>query len=912
VAFIDEQRWRILTAHFDHVVELPEAERETWIASLAREDAELARDLKALLACRVLAERDGFLEDGVPLLSEILETPSTLVGRTFGAYTLECSLGRGGMGSVWLGRRSDGRFEGTAAVKVLDASLASRADAERFRREGNVLARLTHPHIAHLIDAGVTPDGRPYLVLEHVSGQRIDEYCDAHTLDVDARVRLFLDVLAAVAHAHAHLIVHRDIKPANVLVTTTGEVKLLDFGIAKLLQPDTLGEATELTREGGRAWTPEYAAPEQVRGEAITTATDVYALGVLLYALLTGQHPAGEAPGSPAQLMQAIVDTDAPRPSQAVISTRTLTGDALKLHAESRATTPQRLSRLLQGDLDNIVSKALKKRPAERYATVTALADDLRRYIAHEPVSARPDSLVYRVSKFVQRNRVPTTLALVALIALLAGLGGTTWQARVAARERDRAVSELVRADQIDEFLGDVLGQASPGAPVTMRELLARAEEMVDRRFDADPPLGIDLLAFIGERYELAGETDNAERVLRSAFESSANVADPGVRARASCIWARTIASQGESAQARQLIESALGELSHEARFARVAADCWLDLANIVFLVERDPAATLEFAQQALERLRDMSPSAYSTQRSTALQLLAGAYDGLGQTRRADLAYAQALREMERSGQAETVPVGVLLNNWSFVRTALGDVLGAVQMQERALETLGDSPPAPPLSNYGRLLNRLGRHEEAREVYTRARDTAHSHGAEFSEGNASLGLAWACRGLADLACAETALRDAEPALRATRAQGQLVLAELAHEQGMLAWAQGDVGTARGLLSQALTLHAAAKAKHVSHIETLLELSNLELSSGAAADAEKHATTALKMAESLSAGAPHSAWVGQSQLALARITLAKGDAAGAQRLFAQAAAHLETTLGESHPSTREAREGAVGP
>src|SRR5262249_29602611 len=250
---------------------------------------------------------------------------------------------------------------------------------ERFKREGRILGLLAHPNIAELVDAGVSTTGQPYLVLENVEGSQIDRYCDERRLDVPARIRLFLDVLSAVAKAHANLVVHRDLKPSNVLVRTDGQVKLLDFGIAKLLESDDgSSRPTHLTQEGGRALTPEYAAPEQLKGEAVTTATDVYALGVLLYVLLTGHHPAGSGLHTPADLVKAIVDTEPTRASDIVVSTRT-TPELTASIAIKRAATPDRLRRLLRGDLDTIIAKALKKDPSERYASATSLADDLRR-----------------------------------------------------------------------------------------------------------------------------------------------------------------------------------------------------------------------------------------------------------------------------------------------------------------------------------------------------------------------------------------------------------------------------------------------------------------------------------------------------------------------------------------------------
>jgi serine/threonine-protein kinase len=330
------------------------------------------------------------------------------------------------MGTVWLAERSDGRFQRRVAVKFL--SIGFSGGGERFKREGNIVGRLTHPHIAELIDAGVSSPGQPYLVLEHVDGDHIDRFCDERKLDVEARVRLFLDVLDAVAYAHTNLIVHRDIKPSNVLVRNDGQAKLLDFGIAKLLEGEGhAGAVTQLTREGGGALTPEYAAPEQVTGGPVTTATDVYALGVLLYVLLTGQHPAGKRTHTPADLVKALVDTEPPRLSSVVALTRPDT-EALNAIAARRTTTPDKLSRLLRGDLETIVGKALKKKPQERYASVTALADDLGRYLRHEPISARPDTVAYRTGKFIRRNRMAVALTALAFAATLAGVVGTLLQ----------------------------------------------------------------------------------------------------------------------------------------------------------------------------------------------------------------------------------------------------------------------------------------------------------------------------------------------------------------------------------------------------------------------------------------------------------------------------------------------------
>ena len=282
--------WQEVTTYLDQALEMPETERSGWLQTLREENPALVAQLQTLLDEHSALKQEGFLEVGAGPEFR----PQVPAHQTIDAYTLLSPAGQGGMGSVWLAERNDGRFERQAAVKFLSVGLVGRGVEERFKREGSILGRLAHPHIAELVDAGVSASGQPYLVLEYVDGKHIDEYCDEHKLDVQARVSLFLDVLAAVEHAHTHLIVHRDLKPSNVLVRKDGQVKLLDFGIAKLLEGEgESGAATMLTRDGGAALTPEYAAPEQITGRPVTTTTDVYALGVLLYVLLTGRHPAG-------------------------------------------------------------------------------------------------------------------------------------------------------------------------------------------------------------------------------------------------------------------------------------------------------------------------------------------------------------------------------------------------------------------------------------------------------------------------------------------------------------------------------------------------------------------------------------------------------------------------------------------
>jgi serine/threonine protein kinase len=517
---LSSEHWQLLSPCLDQALAITGGEREAWLVSLAEQNPALAAQLRALLdEHRALAE-EGFLEQG----AGALPGAHGLAGQAIGPYTLISQIGQGGMASVWLAERNDGRFERRVAVKFLNIALVGRGGEERFKREGSILGRLAHPHIAELVDAGVSATSQPYLVLEHVQGEHIDRYCDQRTLDVEARLRLFLDVLAAVAHAHANLIVHRDLKPSNVLVSQDGQVKLLDFGIAKLLEGEGgAGVATLLTVEGGRAMTPEYAAPEQVTGAPVTTATDVYASGALLYVLLTGQHPAGAGPRTPADLVKAIVDTEPTLPSDVVVSTKATT-EVITQNATRRATTPDKLSRLLRGDLDTIAAKVLKKNPSERYTSVTALADDLARYLGHEPISVRPDTFVYRTRKFIRRNRMAVSLVVMALAAATAGVSAILQQ-------RNEPYSERDRANQIVEFMTNMFKVSDPsqarGSSITAREILDKASQQIDSGLARAPKDRAYLLYVMGDVYNSLGLTPQSKALVAAALDLQRSTVGP-------------------------------------------------------------------------------------------------------------------------------------------------------------------------------------------------------------------------------------------------------------------------------------------------------------------------------------------------------------------------------------------------
>ena len=702
---INPDRWRVLSPYLDQALDIAAEERAAWLASLATRDSALASDLRAILAQQGEIRESRFLECAV--LDPQAAPIGSLAGVVLGAYRLISRLGEGGTGSVWLAERCDGRFEGQAAVKLLNISLVGRAGEERFRREGNILARLRHPRIAHLIDAGVSTAGQPYLVLEHVNGQSIDEYCEARTLSIHARLRLVLDVLDAVAHAHANLIVHRDIKPANVLVSTDGEVKLLDFGIAKLMARESgWGSATngdQLTREGGAVLTPQYAAPEQLSGGVVTTASDVYALGVLLYILLTGRHPVGAADSSPATLIKAIVEDEPPRPSDAVDSPK--------------------LNRALRGDLDTIVGKALKKNAAERYPSVTAMADDLRRVLRSEPISARPDTLGYRVTRFVQRHAAGVA-AFAAGVLVLAGLIAV-YTTRLAT-ERDRAQREAAKAVKVSEMLMGLLTSADPYAPrdasgePTVRALLDAGARQVQTDLVTEPDIQAQLLATMGRTYRRLGLYDKAQQLLERALVSGQQAFGPEhVRvAETLQILGVVLADKGDYAGAARRLEQALA--MQRRLLGGAHADIAVTLSELgrVYQDEGQNQRAEPLHREALEMRRTLLGE---EDRETAVSLndLASVLRLNGDLSGAETLVRQSLAINRKTRGDDHPNTATTLHDLALIVAARGDYPSAESMLRQALVTqrkaLGNKHAviAATYNSLSRVLFEQGRYEEA-------------------------------------------------------------------------------------------------------------------------------------------------------------------------------------------------------
>jgi non-specific serine/threonine protein kinase/serine/threonine-protein kinase len=423
----ESQAWERVQRLFHEALDLEPDVRERLLSSVSQREPALADEVRSLLSAH--AESSGFL--ATPPTASILPTASP--GDRLGHYRIVEEVGRGGMGVVYRATRDDESFEMDVAIKLIDPGMRSDEVLKRFRAERQILAMLEHPNIARLIDGGTAPDGGPYLVMEYVTGRPLLGYCDDRRLTIDDRLALFLVVCDAVQFAHQRLIVHRDLKSENILVTEDGSPRLLDFGIAKLLSPEGGAPAATVTAPMNRMLTPDYASPEQVRGEPATVTSDVYSLGVVLYELLTGARPHHFTSRTPEEILRVVTQVDPPRPS--TVAARSPAGEA----AHRRGDTTSRLTHRLAGDLDFIVLKALEKDPARRYGSVEQLAQDLRRHLEGTPVLARGRSTAYLVSRFVRRHRAAVVTAGLVALSLIGGLAGTAWQASVARQERDRA-----------------------------------------------------------------------------------------------------------------------------------------------------------------------------------------------------------------------------------------------------------------------------------------------------------------------------------------------------------------------------------------------------------------------------------------------------------------------------------------
>jgi serine/threonine-protein kinase len=904
------ERWGELSQQLDHVLDLPEAERGPWVAQLRGKDPEMAGLLEQALKIRGGEAFNQFLEGRSPLSGEAAAETS-LIGRQIGPYVIDAEVGRGGMGSVWRAHRADGRYEAEVAIKFVHAAWMGQAGEQRFQFEGRVLARLNHPNIARLLDAGLAEGQQPYLVLEYVEGEPIDAYCQRHQLDAAARVRLFVDVLQAVSHAHANLIVHRDIKPSNVYVKADGTVKLLDFGIAKLI--DSESEQADLTRASAVALTPQYAAPEQLLGQPVSTATDVYALGLLLYVLLTGEHPVPKGTRSSAALMQAVL-TDEPARASAV-------GKLDLIPARS-----------LEGDLDNILHKAVKKNPAERYASVNAFADDLRRYLADEPVQARPDTTPYRISKFIRRHRIGTALSSVAVLALTASAIVASVQASRAQRAATQAIAEKTRADgeaaaaieQRDLALEGV-AQAQDATHLATfmlvdalpadrqeytRKILLKAAAQVRGQTDLPPNRRAVLLNILGDQFEARRDYEAAFPLYTEATNLAAQVNDSDIEASSLCRAGSTDVLLNRVPAGMAKIERGLDILPHKPINARTRLDCYLAKAQALGSQGQPTLAVAEAAMKVLPEVNPPDP----VENENILMLLTTGYVRDMRAAEAMRAFAQEEVLINAPGSPMEHQASVHFHNQGMFMWKIGrpldsrtDIDKAIEI-EKARGTVQVGPLALLLQ--ARIARDLGDLSAAIGKYQDSSDGARSRNDASSAAIADAELLSTLIEARDFKRARALFPQVERALHAQFPPTHWWFAELKMDSALLADEAGSEAQAQGLADEALLMfHENSPPAYLFPV-MLVRHSDFELRHGHADEAKADAEHALSVYDATFGKVILSACIGDAFMAYGRALVAKGDMPAARDKFSKAALHYADSLGAEHDKTQAAKRLAA--
>jgi len=886
------QQWARLRDLLDQALDLSPSERAAWLAAMPPEHATLAPRLRALLSH---ADGESARQDLLQTLPKVetrdfaqLSPPADRSGELVGPYRLLRQLGEGGMASVWLAERVDWPEHRRVALKLPHGAWRRAGLVERFARERSILATLEHPHIARLYDAGVTPAGQPYLALECVDGERIDHWCDSHASAIADRLALFLQVCEAVAHAHAKLIVHRDIKPSNVLVDADGQVHLLDFGIAKLLEGESAVE-TELTRESGRALTPEYAAPEQIQGEAVSTATDTYSMGVLLYELLTGRHPYVTEQATLAARAQAALVVEPVRPSDAAIE-------------------PAR-RRALRGDLDTILLKALKKRPAERYASADALASDLRRHLAHEPVLARPDSKAYRLRKLLRRHRVAFGGGVAVAIALLAGASLALWQAREARLQRDAALSAKAQAERSEraataesDLSGFLLMEMAAGSD-ELPAHLERARRMFDAQYRNDPALRGRLLLHLGGLFNGRGDVVRAQALWAEAEPLLREHGEWSALAEIQCFRARELARGGDVRKARTAIAEAVQWLARTdpATAAPTRRDCLASEG----VVERTAGNTAR-AVVLLETAVAAEEQAGRSEQGTFVELL-------NVTARTYYDAARYREALQTGRRASELIARLGLDHTSHETTAR--VMQALALREggRPLEALQLQAPSPGATQrvservqYANTLLQLGR----LDGLMAALDELLSASGPLNPSAMREVCLLQARVLTDLGRlpeAAAALADAEVRFAPLRKASHYSLHRLLLVQARWALATGDLAGAQAAVDEAGAVVGATGQDDGAARHQIQEAqARLHLANGRAADALSVSEEALAWAQRVALDPNASLQVAEDRLlhAQAQRMLGRSDLAHADAVLAER--HARAAGGDDHPLARLAR------
>jgi serine/threonine-protein kinase len=897
---VNPERWARLKELFQAAVELPAAERAKAVAAARAEDPRLGAELEALLA------HDPEPTVGLPRASLPHGAPEPpAIPDRIDRYRIVREIGHGGMGRVFLAERADGAFQQRLAIKLLHAGVWAGEDVRRrFLAERQILARLTHPAIARLIDGGTAATGEPYLAMEYVEGKPIDDYCRDARLDVDAMLRLVLRVCAAVESAHRSLVVHRDLKPSNILVTAAGEPKLLDFGIAKLLDPELEGEAGVHTRFGHAPLTPRYAAPEQVRGEPVTVATDVYSLGVVIYELLTGESPYRLTARDPLAYARAVVEQEPAPPS--TVATRS--GVPRAGHGAA-ATAPRPLGHRLSADLDAIVLKALRKEPELRYGSVAELAADVERYLDGLPVEARRGSRLYRFGKLLRRRAVPLAGA-AAFVALIAGFAvDRQLQLRETAAERDRA-------QKVTAFLVDLFEQSDPsearGNTVTVREALDRGAARIDRELAGQPATRATLLETVGRVYHNLGLYSKSAPLLERAAALRRQGGDPGELATTLFYLARSRVVAGELAAAGKSYEEAVA-LARRAGDRHLEGQALNELARLrLDEGTYEPAEKLFVASYDLQRkLPDAAPLDLADNRSA----LAITRQNRGDPTGARAVIAEADGWLRKAGNPDPDPIrtAMIEGELALAERGFGEVAAGTARLDRAIARLravlpGDHGELANLYNTrailradaGDLGGAVAGFEAAQQMWRRIAGDEHPRTALAT---ANLGVMYLRRGdwwkAAELIGSSLATnRKVLPPDHPATAIDLENLADAKLELGETGEAAKLLAESAGILSRAVKPPspdlARLHGRQARHLERRGELARAEeLARSSLAEYEK----------TVAADSPA---IAASRVILGRVLLARGKTAEARTLLEQAVESRRRALGDGHYETAAAK------
>ncbi len=886
-------RWQRIEELFESALALPAEARDAFLVEAAGNDESLYRELQALLRADECC--GNFLEQ-----STVAGGPGTVeespAGR-IGPYRLLRRLGQGGMSQVYLGVRDDDEYQKLVALKVIRHGTDQQDLLRRFRTERQILAVLDHPYIARLLDGGHTEDGLPYFVMDYVEGIPLDQYSDSKRLTIRQRLELFRSICTAVQYAHQNLVVHRDLKPSNILVMADGTPKLLDFGIAKLLKPEQFPVPVEVTATRFRPMTPWYASPEQVRGQPITTASDVYSLGVLLYELLTGQLPYRVQRAGARELEQAVLEQPPEPPSTAIgrpgggiagADSEQDTGDdgTQKAHQESisighsRRATLQQLRRQLRGDLENIVLTALRKEPARRYVSVEQMAEDVRRLLSDLPVLAHKDSLGYRVRKFLVRNRIAAAASAAFLVLLIAFSTVMTVQRSLIAEERDRAEQERDQSKEVVAFLQDIFQLSDPFTAgeetIIAREFLDRGARRVARELRDRPEIRATLMEAIGNVYRNLELYDSADPLLRQALAI------------------RRQAFGNEDPQTAQSLSS-LGKLLHDRGDYSAAEPLFQEALAVLRQLDGDEGLRVAATLHDLGRLKFQT----------------GAYREAGEL------YAEALA-IRRAGAGDRLEIGQLLTDQAILTERMGEHANAETLFLEALDLrrreLGNEHPLviESLNNLGVILGIQGRLDDAEPLFREALELrrklfgdASQHVAESLHNLAAL-----LTEKSDYEGAETLYREAIATLREILGEEHPLVAEAAMNLAFMLQAKGDSEGAEEWFQQSLAARRRQLGdRHTNVGISLAGLARLHVSNGEPGSAEPLLREAFEIFEST---LPEDHWrTAEVKSLIGGCLLARAQFADAEPLLLDGYRGMVNKRGGRYRRTREALDRVIG-